>query len=259
MLEKPPVDINSKTQTPKAESETTLSFVGHLDELRRRLWVMIGTILVATVIGLSISDRLVAWMKHPAGDMLTTLSFFSPPEALMAHLKLSLAFGVVLSVPVVLYEVWMFIRPGLTLQERRHGLGFVVWGTFLFLLGVLFAYTVLLPISLRFLLGFGGRTLQPVISIHHYLSFTSFILLACGTIFEFPLAIFFLTKIGLVTPQQLKRQRKVAFFIMVVVAAIVTPTHDPINLMLMTLPLLFLYEISLWASYLARPREKKDA
>lgn len=256
-------EISKKKEAPPGKPEgekgkQDLSLVDHLSELRKRLWIMMFSVAVITGVGFPVADRLIEWLKRPAGEILPKLAFFSPAEALIAHLKIALAFGIVISMPVLLYETWAFIRPGLTERERHYGLGFVFWGTCLFLFGCGFAYWVLLPVSLQFLLAFGSRTLQPVISINHYLSFTSFVILACGIVFEFPLAIFFLTKIGSVTPRKLRRNWKAAFFSMLVVAAIVTPTQDPINLMLMTLPLLFLYEISILVSHLALPRRKDN-
>ena len=247
---------NLSSNEPKKESFSTLSMTGHLEELQKRLWIVIMTIAVTSVVGFYFSDRLVKWLKRPAGDTLPKLSFFSPAEAVIAYLKVALVFGVFVSLPVILYEVWAFIRPGLTLRERRYGLSFVFWGSLLFLAGAAFAYWILLPPSLAFLLSFGSRTLQPVISINHYLSFTSTVILACGVVFEFPIVIFFLTKLGLVTPQKLRGNWKMAFLGMVIVAAAVTPTQDPINLILMTVPLLLLYEISIVVSVFASRRRK---
>ena len=235
-----------------SQEESALPFAGHLEELRKRLWVVIVSVTVTSIGGFCLADRLIVWLKRPAGATLPKLSFFSPAEAVIAYFKIALSFGIAASFPVILYELWAFIRPGLTLRERRYGLSFVFWGSLLFLAGASFAYWILLPPSLAFLLGFGSRTLQPVISINHYLSFTSTIILACGVVFEFPLAIFFLTKLGIVTPRKLRRNWKIAFLSMVIVAAMVTPTQDPINLILMTLPLLLLYEFSIFVSVLAQ-------
>ena len=154
--------------------------------------------------------------------------------------------------PILLYEVWTFIRPGLTPRERRFGLAFVFWGSLLFAGGAAFAYWSLLPISLRFLLTFGGRMLTPVISISEYLSFTLAVVLACGVVFELPLAVFFLTKLGVISPKLLKDKWRVAFVGIVVVAAVITPTQDVFSLLVMTLPLLVLYGVSIAVSQIAR-------
>ena len=251
--------LSLKEAEGEAGHRTVLSIVGHLEELQKRLWVVIVSVAVASIGGFYFADRLIEWLKRPAGETLPKLAFFSPAEAVIAYLKIALSFGIVVSLPIILYELWAFIRPGLTERERRYGLSFVFWGSFLFLSGAGFAYWILLPPSLTFLLSFGSRTLQPVISINHYLSFTSTVILACGVVFEFPLVIFFLTKLRVVTPRLLRKNWKIAFLAMVIIAAIVTPTQDPVNLILMTLPLLLLYEISIFVSYLACHRREKDA
>ncbi len=252
--------MSQEKEAPFKEGEgpdRSAPLVDHLEELRKRLWIVIAFVATASVIGFFLSTRLIEWLKRPAGNLLPKLSFFSPAEAMMAYMKIAFSFGLVVSCPVIFYELWAFIRPGLTERERRYGTSFILWGTLLFLSGVAFAYFVLLPPSLSFLLSFGSVTLQPVISVEHYLSFVSVVMLTCGVVFEFPLVIFFLTRMGVVTPGLLKKNWKTAFLSMVIAAAVITPTQDPINLILMTLPLLLLYEISIVVSSAASPRGKK--
>ena len=229
-----------------------ISLTGHLEELRKRLWVCILSILVFSIAGFFLTPRVLEWLKQPAGETLPTLAFFSPPEAMLAYLKIALAVGIFLSMPILLYEVWVFIRPGLTPRERRFGIAFVFWGSGLFAGGTAFAYWALLPVSLRFLLTFGGRMLTPVISISEYLSFTLAVILACGVVFEWPLAVFFLTKLGVLSPKLLQDKWRVAFLGIVVAAAVITPTQDVFSLLLMTLPLLALYGVSIVVSQVAR-------
>jgi sec-independent protein translocase protein TatC len=231
----------------------------HLEELRKRLWVCVGAIAATSTVSFAWAGQLIDWLKQPAGTLLPKLAFFSPPEAVLAYMKVAVTAGLILSMPIVLYEVWAFIRPGLTLQEQRYGLGFVWWGSMLFLVGGAFAYWVLLPVSLQFLLGFGGGQLEPVISIGRYLAFTTMVILASGVVFQLPIAVLMLAKLGIVTPQTLRRKWRHALVTMVVVAAILTPTTDVATMLLMTVPMLALYEISIWVAVLAVRRKRPDA
>lgn len=237
----------------------SLSLVGHLEELRQRLWVCIASVLLFSIVGFSAAPRVIEWLKRPAGASLPTLVFFSPPEAILAYMRIGVGVGIFLSMPVLLYELWLFVRPGLKPKERFWGVSFVFWGSLLFAGGVSFAYWGLLPVSLPFLLTFGGGTLQPVISISQYLSFTMAVILTCGIVFELPVAVFFLTKLGVVTPQFLRRKWKIAFLGSVVAAAVLTPTPDVVNLTLMTVPLLVLYAASVAVSAFAlSPKKSKS-
>jgi len=232
--------------------------VEHLDELRRRLWVCLLVISVASTASFGLAGKLMDWLKRPAGASLPTLAFFSPPEAMLAYLKVAVISGLILSTPLLLHELWAFISPGLTPRERRYGLAFVWWGTVLFGAGVAFAYWVLLPVSLKFLLGFGSGQLTPVISISRYISFTTMVMIACGGVFELPLAIALLTKIGIVTPQMLRRKWRHAVVILMIAAAILTPTTDVATMILMVAPMLVLYETSIWVARCAVPRSPRD-
>lgn len=238
-------------------TDQKIFLVDHLEELRKRLWVCILSILLTSVIGCFLAPQVIQWLKRPAGDALPTLAFFSPPEAMVAYLKVGLGVGIFLSMPVLLYEIWAFVRPGLTSPERRLGLAFVLWGTLLFGGGIAFAYWILLPVSLRFLLTFGGETLKPVISVSQYLSFTLTVALACGLVFQLPIAVFFLTKLGVLSPKLLREKWRVAFLGIVVVAAVITPTQDAVTLVLMTLPLLALYGVSVVVACLAKPGQRR--
>ena len=230
----------------------------HLEEVRKRLWVCVGVIVLASGLNVVWAGRLIDWLKRPAGPALPRLAFFSPPEAVLAYMKVAVTAGLILSMPVLLYELWAFIRPGLTPRERRYGLGFVWWGSVLFLAGGAFAYWVLLPVSLQFLLGFGGGQLEPVISISRYLSFTMMVILVSGGVFQLPIAVLLLTKLGVLNPQMLRRKWRHALVTMVVAAAILTPTTDASTMLLMTVPMLALYEISIWIATFATRRRRSD-
>ncbi|MBI3615160.1 MAG: twin-arginine translocase subunit TatC [Candidatus Omnitrophica bacterium] len=239
------------------DGERTLPVLQHLEELRKRLWVGLGAVVLGTTASFVWAGRILAWLKKPAGDALPSLAFFSPTEGVVAYLKVAFLAGFVLAMPILLYEAWAFIRPGLSPRERRYGIHFIGWGSLLFLAGVAFAYGVLLPTALHFLLGFGTESLVPVISVSRYLGFVTTVLLASGAVFELPLGIFLLTRVGVITPGMLRARWRIAFLGMTIAAAILTPTPDVVNMTLLWVPLLVLYGISIGVSWLAMPRGQK--
>lgn len=231
-----------------------MSTLQHLEELRRRLLVSLLAVGAGMVASFSWAGRLIEGLKQPAGEALPQLIFLSPAEGMVAYLKVAAAAGFVLAMPVLLYELWAFVRPGLSRRECRYAVHFVLWGSLLFAAGVAFAYQVLLPVSLRFLLSFGSESLRPAITISRYLGFTASFLLATGLVFELPVAVFLLSKIGLLTPQRLLRQWRAAVLAMAVAAGLLTPTPDLIDMLLLLAPLLALYGFSIGVCWLATRR-----
>ncbi len=239
---------HTELATPQHESdvgEPRMTLAEHLEELRRRLGISLAALVIAVAVSWTQVPRLLRWLRQPAGSLLPRFVFFSPAEPFLAYMKLAILAGVALSMPVLLWQLWGFVRAGLRGRERVHGVAFVWWGSVQFLLGVAFAYDLLLPASLRFLLGIGRDVLEPAVSIDRYLSFVTTLLLWCGLVFELPVVLFLLAKVGIVTPEWLRQQRPYAVLILVIVAAIVTPTTDPVNLLLMAVPLVLLYELSI--------------
>ena len=236
-----------------AQEPQTLS--GHLEELRGRLGICLLALVFTAGLSFLQAERIIRWLKAPAGELLPQFVFFAPTEAFSAYLKVAGLAGLLLAMPIILWQTWAFVRMGLTTQERSWGAAFVGWGTVLFAAGVAFAYAVLLPASLRILLGIGKGQLVPVISIDAYLSFVITLLGWCGAIFELPVVIFILAKVGIVTPEWLRQQRPYAILGLVIAAALLTPTTDMFNQILMTVPMVVLYEISIpLAAIAARQR-----
>ena len=231
-----------------------MTLAEHLEELRRRLGRMLAAWLFATGVSWTQADRLVAWLKRPAAPLLPHLVFLSPTEPLMAYLTVTMLAGVIVSMPVILWQGWGFVRRGLTSRERTLGAIFVWWGSLLFAAGVAAAYYGILPVSLNYLLRMGQGTLEPMISIRTYLSFVTTIMGWCGLIFELPLGLWVLATVGVVTSEWLRQQRPYAILVLVMVAAIVTPTTDPINLLLMAVPMVLMYEISIVITRVAMRR-----
>jgi sec-independent protein translocase protein TatC len=175
----------------------------------------------------------------------------SPTTNIVVFTKVALISGVALAMPVLVYQLISFIAPGLTRQEKRY-LYFVLPGaTLSFVVGVAFAYFVMLPTAIPFLKGFLGDIIEPTWFIDRYVSFITSLLFWVGLSFETPLLIFFLAKLGIITPAVLSRNRKYAVLIIAVLAAVITPTPDPFNMLLVMLPLILLYEIGILLAKLA--------
>jgi sec-independent protein translocase protein TatC len=232
-------------RTPDSE-DSRMPITGHLEELRSRLLKVIWTVLGGMVISYAVSDSLIGWLKRP---LAADLYFFSPTEAFWVAMKVSFFGGLFLSLPVILFQIWRFVAPGLLPNERRLVLPFVLVGCFFFISGLLFCYFVVAPFALAFLVGFGlQQGLKPVFSIGLYMDFLLKFLLAFGVAFELPLVITVLAKLGLVTPQFLSRHRRYAILVNAILAAILTPTTDVFNMMLMMVPLLLFYELGIWGA-----------
>ncbi|MGA1826262.1 MAG: twin-arginine translocase subunit TatC [bacterium] len=172
------------------------------------------------------------------------LIFLSPTEAIFVHLKVAFYFALALCIPYILYHIWEFVSPGLLSNERRHVLPFVIFTTFFFILGVLFAYFLIVPFGIAVLMSYKTKALQPRISVGKYISFVFMLFFNFGIIFEMPPVIFFLSKIGIIKPSMLIKKRKYAIVIIFILSAILTPP-DVVTQLLMAVPLVMLYEISI--------------
>jgi len=190
--------------------------------------------------------------------MPTRLVFIAPTEAFFVNLKVAFYAGLFLSVPLLLFQVWKFVAPGLYEHERRYSFPFLIISTILFLLGAIFAYVVILPIALHFLISQGGELWQPNITLSNYLSFCMRLILAAGLVFEFPVLMYFLAKVGVVTPEFLVKNRKYAVLVAFVIAAILTPP-DVFSQVMLAVPLCLLFEVSIFvAKRVASGRETGD-
>jgi sec-independent protein translocase protein TatC len=237
-------------------------FMTHLEELRRRLVVCAIAIGVGFVICYFFSERLFQILvmplkaNMPAGDRLI---FTNLPEMFFTYLKTAFLAGALLVSPVLFYQIWLFIAPGLYQNEKRFAIPFVVCSTILFVGGSLFGYFVVFPFGFRFFLGFANDYIQALPSVKQYFSFAIKLLLAFGAVFELPVVIFFLARMGLVTPELLRRKRKYAILLTFVMASILTPP-DVVTQLMMAGPLIILYEISIFIAKIAvKRRAAKEA
>lgn len=228
-----------------------LSFVEHLEELRRRIIWCVIWVIAATCLAYIFVEEILHFLTKPVDRLV----FISPHEAFYSYLMVALISGIFLSSPVILYQIWRFVWTGLREKERGYLLGYGILSFILFCIGVGFAYFVALPLGMRFLLGFATNELQPMISISNYISFVGMFLLAFGIVFELPLVVLFLTKVGLVTPESLSKQRRCAVVLVFIIAAILTPP-DVFTQILLAVPMLLLFEVSIWLAKLVVPSKK---
>ncbi|MCL4394875.1 MAG: twin-arginine translocase subunit TatC [Chloroflexi bacterium] len=216
----------------------------HLDELRSRLIVSVLALVVATLASLIFTSRLFDLLKEPLPQDVK-LIYTAPMEMIGTYFKVSLYAGVILAMPVLLYEVVAFVAPALTRKERRYFFALLP-GIFLcFAAGVLFGYKVVLPTALPYLLGLFMDIAQPWLRIGEYISFVSTLLFWLGIAFQTPLVIYMLAKLHIVTPKKLASMRKFAIVLAFVLGAVITPTPDPINQTIVSVPIYLLFEIGI--------------
>ncbi|HHN64817.1 MAG TPA: twin-arginine translocase subunit TatC, partial [Nitrospirae bacterium] len=253
-----------------------LPLTEHLEELRKRILKSLLAVVIGFGLSFSFSERIFKMLTLPLRfdlhlrlsspyfelipkeNPIEKLVFLAPAEAFWMHIKVSIATGIVLAIPVILYQIWRFIAPGLLPSEKKYIGPFIVAGTGLFLLGDLFCFVIILPFAMGFLLTYKTASLQPMISVGSYIDFTLKFLLAFGAIFELPIVILFLTKMGIVTPKMLAKNRKYAVLIAFILAAILTPTPDAFNQTLMAGPILVLYEAGIIISKIFSKEKKTD-
>ncbi len=234
-----------------------MPLLDHLAELRRRLIVSVVGVVAAAVGAFSFSDAILAWLVKPLGS---DLYFLAPTEPFWASLKISLAVGLLAVLPLVFYQLWRFVAPGLYRAERRYGASFLIASYLFFLLGLAFCSLVALPFALTFLIGFGvERGLKPMLSVGMYVDFAVKFYLAFGLIFEVPLAVTLAGRMGWVTPALLARNRRYALLINAIIAAVLTPTSDVFNMAVMLVPLTVLYEIGILGARLFGRQKPADA
>jgi sec-independent protein translocase protein TatC len=249
-------------------ADAKMSLTAHLEDLRKRIIISVTVILAAFVVAFNYSEEIFQILIFPLRNSLdfsikdlyihfvpddklkaTKLVFLAPTEAFWMNMKVAFVAALVLSLPVIFLQLWKFVSPGLKDNEKKYVIPFVLVATGLFLVGASFCFLIVLPFALSFLLNYKvGDFLMPMLSVGQYVDFCLKFILAFGAIFELPIILIFLTKIGLVTPQTLKRNRKMAIVLAFVAGAVLTPTPDVFNQTLMAVPIILLYEVGIQLS-----------
>jgi len=238
----------------KEEIPEEMSVLGHVKELRKRLLISVIALLITTIASFAFSQQIAEVLARPIGG-LTVLESIDVTENVSAFMKISLLAGVILALPIIVYEILAFILPGLNPNERMWVWIMVPLASLFFVGGVLFAYFYMLPTALPFLLEFMGITTAPRPA--NYFGFVLNLLFWVGISFELPLIVFLLARLGIVTARQLAKQWRIAIIVIAVASALITPTPDPVNMSLMMLPLTILYLISILFASIAGKRRKK--
>ena len=233
----------------RVQLDSSMPLLQHLEELRERLFKAFGALIVMTLLSFIFAGQLVDFLAAPIGGRAALVSI-EITENIAIFMRVSLLSGVVLAMPVIVYQAIRFILPGLTERERKWLLLGVPFSSLLFVAGVAFAWAVMIPTAVPFLINFMGITTQ--VRPNNYFEFVTSIMFWIGVSFEMPMVIMFLARLGFVKAGQLARGWRYAVVAMAVVAAIVTPTVDPVNMGLVMLPLMGLYAISIGLAALAR-------
>ncbi len=237
-MDKGPFDAGGKLMT----------LWGHLDELRERLVKSCITLLVMFIISLAFCAKILNFLKHPLEEALPSgtaaLHFTGPMDVFMVNIKVAFLMSMIFGAPVWLYQFWKFLEPALYPKERKYILPFIFATIACFLAGVSFSYMFMIPMALKYLIGMGLEVAAPIITITDYISLVTVMILSFGLVFETPVILVLLAMLDIVTAEALAAQRRVAFIVILVVAAIITPP-DPISMLGMAIPCYLMFEMSI--------------
>ncbi len=240
-----------------AEETKKLDVITHLEELRRRILWCLAVLGLAAIISFAQGGAIMALVKKPVTGLVSELIFISPTEAFVAYIKVALLCGFVICFPVILYHTWAFLSPALPGNVRRRVVLWLSLALVLFLGGITFSYFVAIPMSLRFLIGFGSKIAVARITLGRYISFFGALVLIGGIIFEIPIIIGLFTDAGLLRTSTLRRKRHYAIIAIMIFAAVITPTQDILNMLLFALPMMLLYEAGIFIALLIERRKNR--
>jgi sec-independent protein translocase protein TatC len=240
-------------------ADGSMSLLGHLDELRSRLFKSAIAFMIVFCVCWAFSERILAFIVQPIRTHLFdggAIVFINIVEPFMIYMKASALVAVFIVAPYLLYQLWAFVSPGLYSHESKLVVPFMVFGTLFFAGGGAFGYYVATPIAARWLINLGGQ-FQANITLRSAFSFESWIILGMGAVFQMPIVIFFLSKIGIVTPQFLMRNFRFAVLIIAILAAVLTPTGDVMTMSVFAGPMILLYLLGVGVAWVSQKRDKR--
>lgn len=230
-----------------------MSFLDHLEELRWRLFYSIIGIVIGTIAAWIFIDYLIeVVLLKPAADNDIGLQNLKPFGQLFLYVQVAIITGMVLSIPNIFFQVWKFISPALKKNERKYIVQIVIFSSFCFIAGIVFAYFIMLPLTFGFAAQFGTEAIKNEFAIDEYMSIIISVMLAAGMIFELPMLSFFLSKLGILTPKFMRKYRKHSIVIILIFAAFLTPGGDPVSQLVLGIPLVLLYELSIFISKISQ-------
>jgi len=232
-----------------------MTYFQHLEELRRRIIVSAIALITAWIVCWLFAWDILAIMKKPAGTLV--LNYMTPMEPFLVRFKLALFGAILLSMPVILFEVLSFVSPALKRKERRYTFGIMLMIIAFFAVGVIFGYKIIMPPGIRWLMGVAGTQMNPVMSASSYVNFIGWFMLGLGISFETPMFIWALIALRVITPEQLQKQWRWAIIIILVVASVITPDWSPVTMTLVAIPMLILYLFCIVLGKLTVGRQRK--
>ncbi len=234
----------------------SMPFLDHLEELRWRLIKSIASVLIGAVISFYFIDQIIEFLVKPTDALKNSMDLQVLKVQGMFMIKWSIALfgGIIISIPVLTFQIWKFVAPGLYIDEKKYIIPLIIFTFLSFLCGLIFAYMIVIPFSLSFFTSIGFEGIQNNFSINYYFSFITWLMIGSGLIFELPVIVFILSFIGLLTPAFMRHYRRYAIVIILVLSAFITPP-DPVSLVLMSIPLLVLYELSIGVSWLVNRKK----
>lgn len=242
--------------------EKAMTIIEHLEELRKVIIISFLSLIPTSVVGWLLRERTLAILLKPATDRHVKLVYLTPMEPFFVMMKVAIISGVILATPIILWQVWSFILPALRSHEKRMLVAIVPFSVLLFVVGVVFGYLTVFKFGMNFFINFASSqiiALTPTFKLSDYLSFAISFLLPFGVIFEMPLVVLVLAKIGIVNSRFLAKKRKYAILIIFIIAAIVTPTPDVFTQTFVAGPMYILYEVSILIAYVVGRNKRKRA